>query len=124
AFPRYASDTITLAKQAGDQGCQVLALTDSPTSPLAPLADIALYARPERQFSATSDTAAVALFEALCGAVAHRSAHSLESAERLTEFVLPWLHTGQASRANAAQGNDAANAPTTTRRGRKRTAEN
>ncbi|CAJ0812292.1 MULTISPECIES: MurR/RpiR family transcriptional regulator [Ralstonia] len=123
AFPRYAADTITLAKQAGDQGCQVLALTDGPTSPLAPLADIALYARPERQFSATSDTAAVALFEALCGAVAHRSAHSLESAERLTEFVLPWLHTGQAPRANAAQGNDAANAPTT-RRGRKRAAEN
>jgi DNA-binding MurR/RpiR family transcriptional regulator len=122
AFPRYAADTITLAKQAGKQGCQLLALTDSPTSPLAPLADIALYARPERQFSATSDTAAVALFEALCGAVAHRSAHSLESAERLTEFVLPWLHTALAPRANDAAGTSSTS--TTTRRGRKRTAEN
>jgi hypothetical protein len=65
----------------------------------------------------------VALFEALCGAVAHRSAHSLESAERLTAFVLPWLHTGQASRAGTS-GADASGASTTSRRGRKRAAEN
>lgn len=104
-----------------DHGGRVLALTDGPASPLAPLADIALYARTERQFSASSDSATVALIEALCGAVAHRSARSLESAANLTAFVLPWLHAGQAPRATPAAPADTARVATaTTRRGRKR----
>ncbi len=124
AFPRYAADTITLAKRVRDHGGRVLALTDGPASPLAPLADIALYARTERQFAATSDTATAALIEALCGAVAHRSKHSLESAANLTAFVLPWLHAGQAPRATPAANTEIADtagaAAATTRRGRKR----
>lgn len=107
-----------------DHGGRVLALTDGPASPLAPLADIALYARTERQFAATSDTATAALIEALCGAVAHRSKHSLESAANLTAFVLPWLHAGQAPRATPAANTEIADtagaAAATTRRGRKR----
>ena len=108
AFLRYASDTITLAQRVRERGGRILALTDGPTSPLAPLADVSLYARPSRQFSANSDTAVTAMIEALCGAVAHRSSHSLQSAENLTAFVLPWLHAGQVPRTAPVSNAEAA----------------
>ena len=39
AFPRYVEDTIELARRAAGHGARVLALTDSPRSPLAQFAD-------------------------------------------------------------------------------------
>lgn len=94
AFPRYLSDTITLAKAARNAGVPVLALTDKPTSPLAPLADICLYAQSQRQLLPNSDTAVLGLIEALSAAVAHQSNESLSSAALLTESVMPWLIYG------------------------------
>ncbi|MDY7548812.1 MurR/RpiR family transcriptional regulator [Glaciimonas sp. CA11.2] len=92
AFPRYVSDTITLATLAKERGAQLLAFTDVPTSPLVPLADVTLYAQTERQLSPTSDAAALALIQATCDAVAHRADRSVHAASKMTEFVLPWLH--------------------------------
>jgi len=103
-FPRYVADTVAIARRAHAQGCRILALTDGPTSPLAPLADIALYAQTGRQLSANSDAAVLALVEALCGAVAHRAEHTVKSAADMTEFLLPWLHG-----APAGSGGDARN---------------
>ena len=40
AFPRYLDDTIELARRAASRGARVLALTDSPRSPLAQFADL------------------------------------------------------------------------------------
>ncbi|EHP42657.1 RpiR/GlvR family transcriptional regulator [Cupriavidus basilensis OR16] len=91
-FPRYVYDTVTIAKRARSHGARILALTDGPTSPLAPLADIALYAQAGRQLSANSDAAVLAFIEALCGAVAYRAAHAVKAAAEMTEFLLPWLH--------------------------------
>jgi len=102
-FPRYVFDTVTLTRRARDHGARILALTDGPTSPLAPLADIALYAQTGRQMSANSDAAVLAIIEALCGAVAHRSTHSLKNAAEMTEFVLPWLHGAPANQAREAR---------------------
>jgi hypothetical protein len=48
------------------------------------------------------------MIEALCGAVAHRSSHSLQSAENLTAFVLPWLHAGQVPRTAPVSNAEAA----------------
>ncbi len=56
AFPRYVDDTITLARQARDHGVRVLALTDSMSSPLAQIADLALTVRAERRLAANCDT--------------------------------------------------------------------
>ncbi|MFJ2986909.1 MurR/RpiR family transcriptional regulator [Collimonas sp. NPDC087041] len=92
AFPRYVTDTLTLATRAKERNAQVLAITDTPTSPLVPLADITLYAQTERQLSPTSDAAALALIQAICDAVAHRANRSVHAASQMTEFVLPWLH--------------------------------
>lgn len=92
AFPRYVADTVTLAAQAGKRGAAVLAFTDAPTSPLAPLADITLYAQTERQLGATSDAAALALIQATCDAVAFRTDRSVLAASNMTESTLPWLH--------------------------------
>jgi DNA-binding MurR/RpiR family transcriptional regulator len=92
AFPRYVTDTVTLASRAKERSAQVLAFTDAPTSPLVPLADVTLYAQTERLLSPTSDAAALALIQAVCDAVAHRANRSVHAASKMTEAVLPWLH--------------------------------
>ncbi|PLC55516.1 transcriptional regulator [Pollutimonas nitritireducens] len=91
AFPRYLADTVTLAKAAKANGIPLLAITDKPTSPLAPMADICLYAHSQRQFLSNSETAALGMIEALSAAVAHQSKDSLTTAALLTESVMPWL---------------------------------
>jgi DNA-binding MurR/RpiR family transcriptional regulator len=93
-FPRYLADTVTLARAAQARGVPVLALTDKPTSPLAPAATVTLYAVAERQLSANSETAALGLIEALCAAVAHRAKDSVQAALQVTESVMPWLLHG------------------------------
>lgn len=95
AFPRYLADTVTLAKAARSAGVPLMALTDKPTSPLAPLADICLYAHSQRQILPNSETAALGLIEALSAAVAHQSNESLSTAALLTESVMPWLIYGE-----------------------------
>lgn len=92
AYPRYFTDTILLTRSVRDAGIPVLALTDRVTSPLAPLATVALYAHTESQYFANSEASALALIEALCSAVAHRAKGSLKAATQLAESVLPWLH--------------------------------
>ncbi len=91
AFPRYLADTITLAKAARRAGVPVLALTDKPTSPLAPQASIALYANSTRQLTANSETAVLGLIEALSAAVAYRAKNSIAAVANVTESVMPWL---------------------------------
>nr|WP_280634382.1 MurR/RpiR family transcriptional regulator [Allopusillimonas ginsengisoli] len=95
AFPRYLADTITLTKAAKARSVTVLALTDKPSSPLAPLADISLYAHSQRQLLSNSETAALGMIEALSAAVAHQSKHSVTTAALLTESVMPWLIHGE-----------------------------
>lgn len=91
AFPRYLADTITLAKAARKAGVTVLALTDKPTSPLAPEASIALYAHSARQLTVNSETAVLSLIEALAAAVAYRAKNSVAAVANVTESVMPWL---------------------------------
>ena len=101
AYPRYFGDTILLARRARDAGVPVLALTDRVTSPLAPLASVALYAHTESQYFANSEATVLALIEALCSAVAHSGKGSLMAATQLAESVLPWLHGNHAGRLRA-----------------------
>jgi DNA-binding MurR/RpiR family transcriptional regulator len=101
AYPRYFGDTILLARRARDAGVPVLALTDRVTSPLAPLATVALYAHTESQYFANSEATVLALIEALCSAVAHSAKGSLKAATQLAESVLPWLHGNHTGRLRA-----------------------
>lgn len=94
-FPRYAADTVWLTQRAVEKGARILAITDTPGSPLVPLADVTIYAQTDRKLSPTSDAAALILIQALCDAVAHRARRSVQAASQMTEFVLPWLYLPQ-----------------------------
>jgi hypothetical protein len=89
----------------------VLALTDSPRSPLAQFADISLYIRADRRLAANADSAVLAVIEALCDAVAYRAKRSVKAAAEVSEFLLPWLVDPQAE----AAGTNARPARGTTR---------
>lgn len=102
AYPRYFADTVLLTRRARDAGVPVLALTDRVTSPLAPLATVALYAHTDSQYFANSEASALALIEALCNAVAHSAKDSVKAATQLAESVLPWLHGNDSSRLRLA----------------------
>ena len=91
-FPRYLTDTVALAQIARGQGCALLALTDRPSSPLAPLADVALYCRTETSYRPNCETSVLALIEALTSAVALRAPDPVQSAGRILQAVRPWLH--------------------------------
>ena len=91
AFPRYVEDTIVLTRLASERGVKILALTDDPTSPLVPLADVTLYACVDRQIASTSNAAVLALLEALVAALAHRTDGAVQRAEEMARGVLPWL---------------------------------
>ena len=103
-FPRYVNDTIALTQLAHEQGACILALTDAPTSPLAPLADVALYLQTYRRLAANSDAVVLSVIQALCGAVAHRSPEAVRVTARMTESTLPWLHNAGAAVAPANKG--------------------
>lgn len=94
AFPRYLIDTLRLTKMTKKAGAQVMALTDKPSSPLAGLADISLFASSQRHMLSNSETAALGMIEALSAAVAHQSSDSLDKAISMTELVMPWLAQG------------------------------
>lgn len=119
AFPRYLSDTVFLTGRAREAGAHILALTDSERSPLAPMADIRLFASTDSPFFANCEASALALIEALSSAVAHCSGRSMEAASKLAETVLPWLHGNQPS-ALRPLGRKANAAPSPLRQGRDR----
>ena len=91
AFPRYVEDTVALTRLARERGVKVLALTDEPSSPLVPLADVTLYAHVSRQVAPTSNATVLALLEALVAALAHRTEGAVQRAEEMARGVLPWL---------------------------------
>lgn len=122
AYPRYVTDTVRLAQKALDRGARLIAFTDVPTSPLAPLADVAIYAQTERRLSPTSDAAALMVIQAMCDAVAHRAKHSVQAASTMTEFVLPWLYRPEQQMPGAAKPAQKSSGKTTARTtARKRT---
>ncbi|OUM02276.1 MurR/RpiR family transcriptional regulator [Variovorax sp. JS1663] len=101
-FPRYLTDTLALTGIARKQGIGVLALTDRPSSPLAPLADITLYAQTETRFRPNCETSVLALVEALTSAVALRAPGAFQAASKVVQTVMPWLHGAQDLRATPA----------------------
>lgn len=68
SLPKYADDTVRMARFAHGRGASVLALTDSPASPLCEVADLALFAPPSHPVLLNSKIALHALIEALVAA--------------------------------------------------------
>lgn len=69
SFPRYSSRTVKLMQFASDRGAEVLAITDSETSPLHEIADISLLAKSDMVSFIDSLVAPLSLVNALIVAV-------------------------------------------------------
>ncbi|GAB3626543.1 transcriptional regulator [Pandoraea terrae] len=107
-FPRYVIDTVTLCRRLRARNVPMLVITDSPTSPLAPLGAITLFVRATRRIGSNSESSVLAMIDALCEAVAQQAQHSVERTTELTDFLLPWLDVTTAAAAKPGPGNRAA----------------
>jgi len=92
SFPRYSLDVIRLAGFARSRKASIVALTDSPASPLAELSDIALYAPSTHAVLPSSSSAALALIEALVSSLMVSNKDNVEKAARLTEAISAYLY--------------------------------
>ncbi len=79
SFPRYSKNTITATAYAKKRGAEVIAITDSQTSPLAEYADELLLAKSDMVSFADSLVAPLSLINALLVAVGERCRPQLDS---------------------------------------------
>lgn len=70
SMPRYSNNTVQLSKAAKQKGAVILAITDSPTSPLVPVADVIFFAPARNRLLPNSPAAIFALADAIVTAVA------------------------------------------------------
>ncbi|PAV72468.1 hypothetical protein WR25_24974 [Diploscapter pachys] len=92
ALPRYSQDTLQLSRFAQERNATVLAITDSPASPLAPMAHHVLYAPADHPVLTSSNMAVLALIEGLVAGVMARNKEAVKLATELTESVMSYLH--------------------------------
>lgn len=92
AMPRYSRTTVELANFSKTRGATVLALTDAPTSPLARIADLTLFAPARNRLLPNSPTAAFALADALITAIARERPAAVEALKNLSESLLWTFH--------------------------------
>ena len=95
SVPRDTLDCIGLASFARDRGVCIVALTDSPASPLAELADHALYAQSTHPVLPSSASTALAMIEALAVALMVSNRKNVEKAARLSEVIAAYLYGGE-----------------------------
>lgn len=86
--PRYMRSTLDLCRVAKKHGAALLALTDAPTSPLTPIADMTLFAPARNAVLPNSPTAIFALADALITAVARARPQAVEALKELSESRL------------------------------------
>lgn len=88
SVPRYSRTTVQLASHSREKGATVVALTDGPTSPLAPIADFALFAPARSPLLPNSPTAVFALADALITAIARERPDAVEALKDLSRSLL------------------------------------
>lgn len=88
SVPRYSRTTVELASHSRAKGVFVIALTDSPTSPLVPVGDVALYGPARNPLLPNSPTAIFALADALITAVARERPDAVEALKKLSQSLL------------------------------------
>lgn len=92
SLPRYSQDTLQLSRFAHERGATVLAITDSPASPLTPIARHVLFAPADHPVLTSSSIAVLALIEGLVAGVMARNKEAVKLATELTESVMSYLH--------------------------------
>ncbi|MYM80982.1 SIS domain-containing protein [Duganella sp. FT50W] len=96
SFPRYAADVMRLAQLARNRGTGVVAITDTPSAPMAGMADHVLYASSAHMVLSSSGVAAVAVIEALVVSLMVSNKANLKKAAHLTEVISGYLVNGEA----------------------------
>lgn len=96
SFPRYGLDVIRLSGFARERDACVIAITDSPASPLAELSEHVLYAQSTHAVLPSSASAALAVIEALAVALMVSNKDNVAKAARLTDAVAAYLYGGAA----------------------------
>lgn len=91
SFPRYATDALQLAAYAKDRGAEVVAITDSPASPLARVAGQVLLAPSAHPILSSSLAAAMVVVEALLTSLMLSSRSNVTQAAKLTEAISAYL---------------------------------
>ena len=97
SLPRYSLDTLQLSRFASERGATVLAITDSPASPLTAIARHALFAPADHPVLISSNGAVLALIEGLVAGVMARNKEAVQLAAELTESVMSYLHMPSAT---------------------------
>lgn len=92
SMPRYSRRTLDLTNLAKKRGALVLALTDAPTSPLANIADMTLFAPARNRMLPNSPSATFAVADALITAVARERPDAVEALKELSESLLWTFH--------------------------------
>jgi DNA-binding MurR/RpiR family transcriptional regulator len=88
SLPRYSRGTVDLAQLAKERGATVLALTDAPSSPLVPVADMTFFAPARNRLLPNSPTAAFALADAIVSAIARERPDAVAALKELSENLL------------------------------------
>lgn len=91
SLPDYAPETTHLARYARAAGVQVVALVDSPVSPVSALANYRLYTPTAHPQLANSKVALLTVIEALVSAVQRRRAGHLDHANKQARTALAFI---------------------------------
>jgi DNA-binding MurR/RpiR family transcriptional regulator len=93
SVPRYASDVVRLTRYGADRGARIIAITDSPASPLVPLAHEVIFAPADHPTLSSSMVAVVAVVETLVATVMLSDPANAERAALLGKALDGYLHT-------------------------------
>jgi len=92
SFPRYALDVLRLGRFARTRAACIVAVTDSPASPLAELAHHVLFAQSAHPVLPSSASAALCLIEALVTALMVSNKGNVAKAALLTDAISSYLY--------------------------------
>jgi DNA-binding MurR/RpiR family transcriptional regulator len=90
SFARYGAPTLDILKYGKRAGCKILALTDSPISPIGQIADIVLIAGGQSSTYFNSFASAVSLINCLVAGVSLKSQHSVKVLKAINEILDEW----------------------------------
>jgi DNA-binding MurR/RpiR family transcriptional regulator len=92
SLPRYTLDAVSLTRFARDGGATIVAITDSPASPLAELGHHVLYAHSTHPVLPSSSSAALAVIEALAVSLMTSNKANVAKAARHTGAIAAYLY--------------------------------
>jgi DNA-binding MurR/RpiR family transcriptional regulator len=92
SFPRYSRLTLETLKHGKKAGCRIIAITDTPISPIGQIADIVLLAERKSATYFNSFTSAVTLVNCLVAGVSVKSKRSLKMLKAFDQVDNEWSY--------------------------------